>query len=147
VAELGQLIRDLAAYEREPEAATATDDQLHDLLFGGATHPARVPGTYCFVIEHHRADRHLAGMALWNLRVSTWRGAYGIYLEDLYVRPELRGLGYGRRLLERLVEECRSRGYPRLEWSVLDWNTPAIDFYRALGALPLEEWTTWRLEP
>jgi GNAT superfamily N-acetyltransferase len=86
-----------------------------------------------------------AGFALWFLNFSTWRGVHGIYLEDLYVRPEARGAGHGRALLTELARLCVERGYGRLEWSVLDWNEPSIGFYRALGALPQDEWTVFRL--
>ncbi len=82
---------------------------------------------------------------LWFLNASTWRGQHGIYLEDLYVRPAFRGLGLGRALMAELARICIERGYPRLEWWVLDWNTPAIDFYRSLGAQPMDEWTVHRI--
>ena len=84
-------------------------------------------------------------MALWFRNFSTWRGTHGIYLEDLYVQPAHRGSGLGRELLRTLAETCVQRGYDRLEWAVLDWNTPSIEFYRAAGALPMDEWTTFRL--
>ncbi|MGB7982690.1 MAG: GNAT family N-acetyltransferase, partial [Candidatus Nanopelagicales bacterium] len=87
----------------------------------------------------------LAGFALWFLNASTWLGRHGIYLEDLYVRPEHRGHGYGRDLMAVLARICLERGYGRLEWWVLDWNTPAIDFYRALGATGMDQWTVHRL--
>jgi GNAT superfamily N-acetyltransferase len=83
--------------------------------------------------------------ALWFLNFSTWRGVHGIYLEDVFVRPEHRGQGLGRALLVELARECVRRGYARLEWAVLDWNEPAIGFYRSLGAEPQNEWTTFRL--
>ncbi|MCW2537684.1 MAG: ats, partial [Modestobacter sp.] len=83
--------------------------------------------------------------AVWFLNFSTWRGTHGIYLEDLYVRPEHRGSGFGRELLRTLAEVCVARGYSRLEWSVLDWNAPSIEFYRAAGAEPMDEWTVFRL--
>jgi GNAT superfamily N-acetyltransferase len=86
-----------------------------------------------------------AGFALWFLTFSTWRGTHGIHLEDLFVRPEHRGAGYGRELLRTLAQECVDRGFARLEWAVLDWNTPSIDFYRAAGAVPMDGWTTFRL--
>jgi GNAT superfamily N-acetyltransferase len=84
-------------------------------------------------------------MALWFLNFSTWDGVHGIYLEDLFVRPERRGTGLGKALLIALAEECVARGYSRLQWSVLNWNEPAIAFYRGLGALPMDEWTVFRL--
>ncbi|MGY1886893.1 GNAT family N-acetyltransferase, partial [Blastococcus sp. SYSU DS0753] len=90
-------------------------------------------------------DGQVVGMALWFLNFSTWRGTHGIYLEDLYVQPRHRGTGLGKELLRTLAAVCVERGYSRLEWSVLDWNTPSIDFYRAAGAVPMDEWTVFRL--
>src|ERR1044071_4620267 len=85
------------------------------------------------------------GFALWFLNFSTWRGVHGIYLEDLYVRPEARGTGLGRVLLAALAEECVRNGYARLEWLVLEWLAPTIEFYKALGAVPMDEWRIFRL--
>ncbi|MEY9213660.1 GNAT family N-acetyltransferase [Thermobifida halotolerans] len=137
-----RLVRDLAEYEREPEAATATEEDLATALFGA--HPA----VFAHVAEHtaENGSTVVAGMALWFRNFSTWTGRHGIYLEDLYVRPEFRGLGYGRALLTELARVCVERGYTRLEWSVLDWNTPSIEFYRALGAVAMDEWTVYRLD-
>ena len=87
----------------------------------------------------------MVGCALWFLNFSTWRGVHGIFLEDLYVQPAHRGTGLGRALLQALAEECVLNGYARLEWMVLDWNEPSINFYRALGAEPLDEWSVFRL--
>jgi GNAT superfamily N-acetyltransferase len=87
----------------------------------------------------------VVGIALWFLNFSTWRGTHGIYLEDLYVQPQHRGAGLGKELLRTLAAVCVERGYSRLEWSVLDWNTPSIEFYKAAGAVPLDEWTVFRL--
>ncbi|WP_367322257.1 N-acetyltransferase family protein [Streptomyces sp. HUAS ZL42] len=132
------LIRELAEYEKAPQEAKATEEQLHAALFG----------------EHPAAHAHIAaddttgepvGFALWFLNFSTWRGVHGIYLEDLYVRPEARGGGHGKALLTTLARICVERGYERLEWSVLNWNRPAIDFYESLGARPQDEWTVYRL--
>jgi GNAT superfamily N-acetyltransferase len=135
-----QLIRDLAAYERAAQEANATEDQLREALFGPA------PRVFAHVAEHQGADgTEVAGFALWFLNFSTWTGRHGVYLEDLYVRPELRGSGYGVALLAELARLCVERGYTRLEYSVLDWNEPAIAFYRALGAVPMDEWTVHRL--
>jgi GNAT superfamily N-acetyltransferase len=131
-----ELIRELAAYEREPEAVEATDELVHAALFGPA------PTAYAHVVEH---DGRVAGFAVWFLNFSTWLGRPGIYLEDLYVRPEHRGRGYGRALLAELARLCVERGYGRLEWWVLDWNEPAIGFYRSLGARPMDEWTVHRV--
>ena len=132
------LIRELADYEKVPHEAKATEAQLHEALFG----------------EHPAAHAHIAaddttgtpvGFALWFLNFSTWRGVHGIYLEDLYVRPTARGAGHGKALLTELARICADRGYERLEWSVLNWNTPAIAFYESLGARPQNEWTVYRL--
>jgi GNAT superfamily N-acetyltransferase len=130
------LIRELADYEREPDAVEATEDDIRAALFGPS------PSAFCHVAEH---DGEVVGFALWFLNFSTWKGRHGIYLEDLFVRPAARGTGLGKALLMTLIEIARERGYGRVEWSVLDWNTPAIDFYRSLGARPMDEWTVWRL--
>jgi len=130
------LIRELAEYEREPDAVEATEDQLHQVLFG--PHPT----VFCDVVE---IDGVMVGMAIWFLNFSTWLGRNGIYLEDLYVTPAHRGAGHGKALLAHLARRCVDAGYGRLEWSVLDWNTPAIDFYVGLGATGMDEWTTHRV--
>ncbi|SEO59462.1 GNAT family N-acetyltransferase [Amycolatopsis saalfeldensis] len=130
-----ELVLALAEYEREPEACHLTAPQLHAALFGEA------PALFGHVAE---LDGAVAGFTLWFLNFSTWRGTHGIYLEDLYVREELRGSGLGKALLATLAAECVEQGYQRLEWSVLNWN-PAIGFYRALGASPQDEWTVYRL--
>lgn len=130
------LVRELAEYERSLREVTATEDDLRAALFG--VHPA----VYCHVIEH---DGELAGFAVWFLNFSTWLGQHGIYLEDLFVRPQHRGRGYGRALLLELARIANQRGYRRVEWWVLDWNEPAHGFYRRLGATPMDEWTVWRL--
>jgi GNAT superfamily N-acetyltransferase len=90
-------------------------------------------------------DGQVVGCALWFLNFSTWRGKHGIYLEDLYVQPSQRGSGLGKALLTALAEECVARGYQRLEWWVLNWNAPAIGFYKSLDAIPMDEWTVFRL--
>ena len=131
------LVRELAAYEKAEHEALMTADQLHDALFGEA------PALFGHVAV--TADGEVAGLALWFLNFSTWRGTHGIYLEDLYVSPGARGTGLGRELLRTLAQECVDRGFARLEWTVLDWNSPAIDFYRAAGAVPMDEWTVHRL--
>lgn len=130
------LVRELAEYERELDACLLTDVQLTAALFGPA------PALFGHVAE---VDGEVVGCALWFRNFSTWRGVHGIYLEDLYVRPAHRGRGLGRALLAALAAVCAERGYARLEWSVLDWNQPSIDFYRALGAAPMDDWTTFRL--
>ena len=98
-------------------------------------------------MEHPDAERGtvLGAFALWFLNASTWTGTHGVYLEDLYVRPDLRGHGYGTALLQALARVCLERGYRRLEWSVLDWNEPALGFYRSIGAVPMDEWTVHRV--
>lgn len=132
-----ELIRELAAYEREPEAVRTTTEQLHEALFGTQ------PVASAHVAE---ADGEVVGLALWYVTFSTWLGRPGLWLEDLYVRPSARGRGLGRDLVRTLAEVCADRGYGRFEWWVLDWNTPAHGFYRSLGALPQQDWTVWRVE-
>ncbi|WP_113701258.1 GNAT family N-acetyltransferase [Nonomuraea lactucae] len=131
-----QLIRDLATYEKAPHEARATEEQLRAALFGDS------PAVFAHIAEE---DGEVAGYAIWFLSFSTWRGTHGIYLEDLYVRPDRRGGGHGKALLAELAGICAQRGYHRLEWSVLDWNEPAIAFYRSIGAVPMDEWTMYRL--
>jgi GNAT superfamily N-acetyltransferase len=134
------LIRELAAYEREPDAVVATEAGLDAALFGES------PALFGLIAEHPGADGPVvAGFALWFLNFSTWVGRHGIYLEDLYVRPQLRGHGYGSRLLVELARIADERGYGRLEWAVLDWNESAHRFYESLGAVPMQEWTMWRV--
>lgn len=135
-----QLIRDLAEYENSSHEVVLTGDALRHALFG------ELPAVFAHVVEHHDSNGVIiAGFALWFLNFSTWLGKHGIYLEDLYVRPELRGYGYGKALLGELARTCVERGYGRLEWWVLDWNEPSIGFYKKLGAIPMDEWTVFRL--
>ncbi len=131
-----QLIRDLATYERAPNDVVATEEVLGEVLFG----------------EKPSAEVRLAfegedpvGFAVFFHNFSTWLGRPGLYLEDLFVKPEYRGKGYGRALLVDLARIARERGCGRMEWAVLDWNEPAIQFYRKLGAKPNDEWTVYRL--
>ena len=131
------LVRELADYERALSEVHLTEEQLRACLFGDS------PALFGHVAEDD--DGRVVGVALWVLNFSTWRGTHGIYLEDLYVQPGHRGRGLGRELLRTLAALCVERGYSRLEWSVLDWNTPSIDFYRAAGAVPMDEWTVFRL--
>jgi GNAT superfamily N-acetyltransferase len=141
------MVRELAEYERSAHEVRATEDQLAELLLGTNT-PSGAPAAYCHVVSPPVADADgtaLAGMALWFLNASTWMGQHGIYLEDLYVRPAFRGLGLGQSLMAELAQICVDRGYARLEWWVLDWNTPAIDFYRRMGARAMDEWTVHRI--
>jgi GNAT superfamily N-acetyltransferase len=129
-------IRELAEYERAPDAVVATEGDIRTTL---ASEPKRAE-----VILAFEGDAPV-GFALFFHNYSTWLGRPGLYLEDLFVRPEARGRGYGRRLLAHLAAIARRRGCRRLEWSVLDWNEPAIGFYRSLGAIPMTEWTVHRL--
>ena len=116
------------------------EEQFAQALFGPT------PTVFAHVVEHETDDgRRLGGFALWFLNFSTWLGCNGLYLEDLYVRPELRGTGYGKALLATLARECLDQGYGRLEWWVLDWNEPALGFYRSIGAVPMDEWTVHRV--
>jgi len=131
-----QLIRDLAAYERAPNDVTATEEQLVDVLFG-----ERPAAEVLLAFERQSP----VGFAVYFYNFSTWLGRSGLYLEDLFVKPEKRGKGYGRALLVELAKIARDRGCGRMEWAVLDWNEPAIKFYRALGAKPMDEWTVFRL--
>ncbi|WP_353943888.1 GNAT family N-acetyltransferase [Streptomyces sp. HUAS MG91] len=131
------MIRELAEYEKVPGEARASEEQLREALFGER------PAAFAHIAEN--TEGAPVGFALWFLNFSTWRGVHGIYLEDLYVRPEARGGGHGKALLTELARICVQRGYERLEWSVLNWNQPSIDFYRALGARPQDEWTVYRL--
>jgi GNAT superfamily N-acetyltransferase len=140
VPEILLMVRELAEYEKAPHEAVATEDQFTDALFGPE------PKVFAHVVEHPTPDgRRLAGFAMWFLNFSTWLGRHGLYLEDLYVRPEFRGSGYGKRLLATLAQECVDYGYGRLEWWVLDWNSPALGFYASLGAVPMDEWTVHRV--
>ena len=131
------LVRELATYEKEPDAVVATEDDLRTALFGPD------PSASCHVAE---VGGEVVGFALWYRTFSTWQGKPGLWLEDLYVRPEARGTGLGRQLLVTLAKVCADRGWTRFEWWVLDWNTPAQGFYRSLGARPEEEWTVWRVD-
>jgi len=130
------LVYELADYEKAPQECHLTTEQLQAALFGPA------PALFGYVAE---LDGEVVGFALWFLSFSTWRGVHGIYLEDLFVRPACRGSGLGRALLTTLARECVERGYERFEWSVLDWNAPAIGFYESLGATPVDGWTRYRL--
>ncbi|MFI6491397.1 GNAT family N-acetyltransferase [Streptomyces sp. NPDC050564] len=132
------LVRELAEYEKALEEARATPEQLREALFGER------PAAYAHIAVDDTTGEPV-GFALWFLNFSTWRGVHGIYLEDLYVRPGARGSGHGRALLTELAQICVERGYQRLEWSVLNWNRPSIDFYESLGARPQDEWTVYRL--
>jgi GNAT superfamily N-acetyltransferase len=131
-----ELIRDLATYERAPKEVTATEEQLVDVLFG-----KRRAAEVLLAFE----GKSPVGFAVFFYNFSTWLGRPGLYLEDLFVKPEKRGKGYGRALLIDLAKIARDRGCGRMEWAVLNWNDPAIQFYRKLGAKPMDEWTVFRL--
>ena len=130
------LIKDLADYERAPEQVEATESELLETLF------ADDPKVFCDLVE---VDGEIAGMAIWFLNYSTWQGKHGIYLEDLFIRPHHRGKGYGKALLKHLARVCDEKGYGRFQWWVLDWNEPAIEFYKSLGAEAMDEWTVYRI--
>jgi GNAT superfamily N-acetyltransferase len=130
------LIRDLAEYERAPNEVVATEEGLREVLFG-----ARPAAEVVLALEGKKP----VGFAVFFHNFSTWLGRPGLYLEDLFVRPDARGKGYGRALLVHLAGIAQERGCGRMEWAVLDWNEPAVQFYRKLGAAPNEEWTVFRL--
>ncbi len=132
-----RLIRALAEYEKSLDEVTATEQDLRHALFGPA------PAVFAHVATGD--DGVVAGFALWFLNYSTWTGTHGIYLEDLFVEPAARGRGHGKALLAELARLCAERGYARLEWAVLDWNTPSIEFYRAIGARAMDDWDNYRL--
>ncbi len=131
-----KLIKDLAEYEKAPDQVEATETQILETIF------AENPKVFCDLVE---VDNQIVGMAIWFLNYSTWQGKHGIYLEDLFIEPEFRGRGYGKALLQHLAKICNERGYGRFQWWVLDWNSPAIEFYRALGAEAMSEWTVYRV--
>lgn len=133
---IAQLIRELAEYERAPNDAIATEAGLREVLFG-----EKPAAAVLLAYEGEEA----VGFAVYFFNFSTWLGRPGLYLEDLFVRPSVRGKGYGRALLSRLAQIARDRGCGRMEWAVLDWNEPAIGFYKTLGAKPMDEWTVFRL--
>jgi GNAT superfamily N-acetyltransferase len=131
-----RFVRELATYEREPDAVEAQEVDLHAALFGER------PAAEAVLAE---VDGEAVGFALFFHNFSTWTGRRGLYLEDLYVTPAARGQGVGRALLRHLARLAVERGCARFEWSVLDWNAPAIAVYRAIGAVGMEEWTVQRL--
>ena len=129
-------IRELAAYEKAEDEVVATEADIHRSLFG---EPARAHALIC------RADGEACGFALYFFNYSTWQGRQGLYLEDLYVSPARRGLGAGKAMLQHLARIAVANGCGRFEWSVLDWNAPAIAFYRSIGAVAMDEWVRYRL--
>jgi GNAT superfamily N-acetyltransferase len=136
VPQILEFVRALATYEREPEAVIATEADLLRDGFGPN------PFYFCLIAEN---DGQPAGFAFYFFNYSTWVGRPGIYLEDLFVHPEFRGLGIGKALLQRVAAIAVEKGCKRLQWAVLDWNTPAIDFYCAMGAEFLDEWRNVRV--
>lgn len=134
--EILAMIYELALYEKAPDEAKATREQIIDSFFSAD------PKVFCEIVE---ADGEIAGLAIWFLNYSTWQGKHGIYLEDLFIRPQFRGRGFGKALLKHLAAVCQERGYGRFQWWVLDWNEPSIEFYKALGAVAMDEWTVYRV--
>ena len=132
-----RLIVALAVFEREPDAVKATEDTLMRSLFGDEAH------VFAHVAE---LDGEVVGTAVWFLNYSTWTGRPGIYLEDLFVSEAARGTGAGKALFKALAEEAMERGCARIDWAVLDWNTSAMDFYRAIGGRPQSGWQPWRID-
>jgi GNAT superfamily N-acetyltransferase len=131
-----ELIRELAIYEKAPNEVVATVADIEATIF------AKQPKVFCDVLEE---DGQIQAMAIWFLSYSTWQGKHGLYLEDLYVRESARGKGYGKAMLAQLAQKCIDNDYGRFQWWVLDWNEPAIEFYKAHGALAMDEWTTFRV--
>ena len=143
-----ELIQELADYEKAPTEVIATVGDLQATLF------CEAPAVFCHLIEEDSGDAAnggggngtgVVGMAIWFLNYSTWHAKHGIYLEDLFVREQFRGRGYGLAMLKFLAALCVERGYTRFQWWVLDWNTPAIEFYKSQGAVPMSEWTVFRV--
>jgi GNAT superfamily N-acetyltransferase len=130
------LIRELADYEKLAHEVEASETMIAEALF------ADYPRLFCEIAEW---NGEVAGFAVWFINFSTFSGRSGIYLEDLFVRPPLRGKGIGKALLKHLASECVTNGWSRLQWSVLDWNAPSIAFYKSLGAVLMDEWTVCRV--
>jgi len=137
-----QFICDLAEYEQASGSVNSTPDQLARALFDGADTPAGRPALYAHVAE---VGGELVGMAIWFLNYSTWTGSHGVYLEDLYVKPEFRGRGVGGALMRELAAIAVEHGWDRFQWWVLDWNQPAIEVYRRMGAQAMDAWTVYRV--
>ena len=133
-----ELVYELAVFEKAPESAQASIADIEAAFFG--SHPA----VFCDFVEDDSGT--VQGFAIWFLNYSTWTGTHGIYLEDLFIRPTARGNGYGKALLRHLAAICVVRGYHRLQWWVLDWNRDAVEFYKGLGAIFMDEWTIMRME-
>lgn len=141
VPDIFAMICELAAYEKSAQEVQSTESLLHQSLF------ADDPAVWCAILEHRDAEGswQVAGFAIWFRNFFTWTAKHSIYLDDLYVREHYRGRGYGTALLAHLAAICVERGYPRLDWWVLDWNEEAIQFYRSIGAVGMDEWTVNRL--
>ena len=129
-------VRELAEYEKLAHEVEATEATIADALFGAS------PRVFCDIAEWNGEP---AGFQVWFVNFSTFSGRHGIYLEDLFVRPALRGKGIGKALLAHLAGRCVDNGWSRLQWSVLDWNTPSIAFYKSLGAVLMDDWTVCRV--
>ncbi len=138
-AEIVAMIHELALFEEAPDECTVVESQISAALFGDDDLPSLAS---CFLVE---VDGQTAAMALWFRNFSTWDGVAGIHLEDLYVRERFRRRGLARALLAALARECVDKGYSRLSWSVLDWNSTAIELYDAVGGRPLREWISYRV--
>jgi GNAT superfamily N-acetyltransferase len=146
VGRIAEMVRELATYEQEVDKVESTAESFADLMF-----PAddRTPMAFCLladVRDPRTGDWRSVGFAAWYVTFSTWTGRNGIWLEDLFVSPDVRGLGLGKALLARLAQIAVERGYRRVEWWVLRWNEPALGFYRRLGAEDLDEWVHYRID-
>ena len=131
-----EFIRELAAFEKLTHEVDASQRDIEEALFGPQ------PRVFAEIAEWNGTP---AGFALWFYNFSTFRGRHGLYLEDLFVRPDFRAKGVGKALLKNLARRCVTEGLPRLEWWVLNWNEPALRFYRSIGAVPMDEWTVQRV--
>jgi GNAT superfamily N-acetyltransferase len=139
VPEIFTMVCELAEYERARHEVQSSEELFAQALF------CAQPAVWCSILEHRAGDDWVvAGMAVWFRNFFTWTAKHSLYVDDLYVREQYRGLGYGKALLQHLAQICVERGYPRLDWWVLDWN-PAVDFYRRIGATSMDEWTVNRL--
>jgi GNAT superfamily N-acetyltransferase len=136
VPQIASLIRELAEYEKLSHEVEATEAMIADALFSAS------PRLFCEIAEW---NGEAVGFAVWFLNFSTFAGRFGIYLEDLFVRPQYRGKGIGKALLAHLAKTCVENGWTRLQWAVLDWNEPSIAFYKSLGAVMMDEWTLCRV--